>query len=80
MAIVTSAAQPALRGTFLSLNSSVMQLASGLAATIGGLIIANDASGKIVGYERVGYVATLMTLVAIFWVGRIDMHGNASKS
>jgi predicted MFS family arabinose efflux permease len=78
MAIVTSAAQPALRGTFLALNASVMQLASGLAATLGGLIIATDASGRIVGYERVGYVATAATLVAILWVGRIGMHGAAA--
>lgn len=75
MAIVTSAAQPALRGTFLALNASVMQLASGLAAILGGLIIATDASGQIVGYNRVGYFATAMTLVAIYWVGRIAMHG-----
>lgn len=79
MAIVTSAAQPALRGTFLSLNSAVMQLASGLAATLGGLIIATDASGRIVGYERVGYLATAMTLVAIGWVGGIRMHGATAQ-
>lgn len=80
MAIVTSAAQPNLRGTFLSLNSAVMQLASGLAATLGGFFIAIDGNGRIVGYERVGYIATAVTLVAIFWVGRITMHGATARS
>jgi predicted MFS family arabinose efflux permease len=75
MAIVTSAAQPALRGTFLSLNSVAMQIASGLAATIGGLIIAAGADGRIVGYEKVGYVAAVIALFAMAWVGRVAMHG-----
>lgn len=79
MAIVTSAAQPNVRGTFLSLNSAVMQLASGLAAMLGGLIISTDAGGRIFDYNRVGYFATAITLVAIVWVGRITMHGAAAK-
>ncbi len=36
MAIITSAAQPRLRGTFMSLNSTIQSLAMGLATTLGG--------------------------------------------
>lgn len=73
MAIVTSAAQPALRGTFLAINAAVLQLASGLAAVAGGLVIATDAAGRIAHYDRSGYLATLVTLFAILAVGRVRM-------
>ncbi len=73
MAIVTSAAQPALRGTFLAINAAVLQFASGLAAVVGGLVIATDAAGGIVRYNWTGYLATAITLLGIFAVGRIRM-------
>jgi len=74
MAIVTSAVQPRLRGTFLSMNGAVQQLASGCASYIGGAMIAADASGHIVGYGTVGYLAIAATLTAMAFVGQIDMH------
>ena len=74
MAIVTSAVQPRLRGTFLSMNGAVQQLASGGASYIGGALIAADASGRIVGYGTVGYLAIGATLAAMAFVGQIHMH------
>jgi predicted MFS family arabinose efflux permease len=74
MAIVTSAAQPALRGTFLAINSAVLQLASGVAAVVGGLLIATAADGSIAHYDRNGYLATVVTLLALVAVGHIRMH------
>ena len=74
MAIVTSAVQPRLRGTFLSMNGAVQQLGSGVASYLGGAMIAVDATGRIVGYNRVGWLAVTATLIAIAFVGRIEMH------
>lgn len=74
MAIITSAAQPKLRGTFMSLNATVQSLAMGLAATLSGFIITQDASGQIVGYGNVGYVAIAANLLAMWFVSRITMH------
>ncbi|MFH2140321.1 MAG: MFS transporter [Pseudomonadota bacterium] len=74
MAIITSAAQPRLRGTFMSLNATVQSLAMGLAATLSGFIITQDASGRIVGYENVGYIALAANLLAMWYVSRIVMH------
>ncbi len=74
MAIVTSAVQPRLRGTFLSMNGAVQQLASGGASYVGGAMIAADASGHIVGYGMVGYLAIGATLAAMAFVGQIHMH------
>jgi predicted MFS family arabinose efflux permease len=74
MAIITSAAQPKLRGTFMSLNATVQSLGMGLVATLSGFIITQDASGKIVGYENVGYIAIAANLLAMWYVSRIVMH------
>ena len=74
MAIVTSAVQPRLRGTFLALNGAVQQLASGGASWLGGAMIAADASGRIAGYDKVGWLAVGATFIAIAFVGRIHMH------
>ncbi|WP_412480118.1 MFS transporter [Azonexus sp. IMCC34839] len=75
MAIIASAAQPKLRGTFLSLNGTVQSLAMGLATTLAGYLTSLDAGGRIVGYPQVGYVAVAANLVAIWFVARIVMHG-----
>jgi predicted MFS family arabinose efflux permease len=74
MAVITSSAQPRLRGTFMSLNSTMQSLAMGLATTLGGFIIKQDSAGLIVGYPKVGYLAVAANLVAIWYVSRIVMH------
>jgi hypothetical protein len=42
-------------------------------------MIAADASGRIVGYDRVGWLAIGATLAAMAFVGRIDMHMSAPE-
>jgi predicted MFS family arabinose efflux permease len=74
MALITSAAQPRLRGTFMSLNSTMQSLAMGLATALGGFIITQDEAGKVAGYAAVGYVAVAANLIAIWFVSRIVMH------
>jgi len=74
MAIVASAAQARLRGTFMSINASIQQLASGLASTLAGFIITQNSVGQIIGYEKVGYVAITANLLAVTFVVRIVMH------
>lgn len=66
MAMLTSAANPALRGTFMTLNSAVQSAAMGLAALVGGYIISRDAAGMVQNYgvaALVGGVASLLTIV-----------------
>jgi predicted MFS family arabinose efflux permease len=74
MAIISSAAQPKLRGTFMSLNGTVQSLAMGLATTLAGFIITVDGAGTIDGYPVVGYVAVAANLLAIGFVSRIVVH------
>jgi predicted MFS family arabinose efflux permease len=73
MAIMTSAVQPRLRGTFLAINASVQNLCSGLSAWLGGTMIALDANGQVTGYGSVGLLAMAMTLLAMWLVGHVRM-------
>jgi len=74
MAIITSAAQSKLRGTFMSLHATVQSFSMGMATTIAGYIISQGAQGELVGYGLVGFVAVTGNLIAIGFVSRITMH------
>ena len=68
MALVTSAANPQLRGTFMALNSSVQSAAMGVAAFIGGLIISRDAQGLVQNFwvnALLGVAATLLSVMLV---------------
>ena len=75
MALITSAANPELRGTFMSLNSSVQQLASGMASFAAGHFISRNSAGEVVGYGWVGLVAVFVTLLAMAMVGQVKVRG-----
>ena len=72
MAVVTSAARPGGRAAFMTLNGSVMQIGSGLAATLSGTLVQRLPSGALLHYNWVGWIAAAATLVAIWWVGSIE--------
>jgi len=74
MAIITSSAQPKLRGTFMSLNATVQSLAMGLATTLAGFIVTQNNSGQIIDYGLVGIIAIAGNILAIMFVSRIVMH------
>jgi len=71
LAIVTSSALPHYRGTFMSLNSSVQQGASGVASLIGAAIVSRTPTGQLEHYEIVGYVAVGATVLAMWLVGKV---------
>jgi len=72
MALVTSSARPAYRGSFMSVNASVQQFAVGLAAVVAGLIIRQpEKDGPLENYPLVGLVACAMSVVGIVLVGYV---------
>lgn len=75
MAILTSAAQPQLRGTFMTLNSAVQSAAMGLAAFVGGQLISRDAAGLVQGYWHAAVVGAAASLMAVWLAGRLTLHG-----
>ena len=75
MALVSAAAQPQVRGSFMSLVSSVQMFSSGLASLLAGLIIARTPSGQIAHYNLVGYLAVACGLLAIWLAQRLKVAG-----
>ncbi|MCC7466438.1 MAG: MFS transporter [Saprospiraceae bacterium] len=70
-AMVSGVVHPQKRGGFMSINSSVQQLATGMSSIIGGAIVAKSADGHILHYQWVGYLSMLMILVSIWLAGRV---------
>lgn len=80
MAMITSAVEPRRRGSFMSVNSSIQQLASGLASFIAGLMIVQGPLGpsgapSLLNYDRVGYLAVACTVFSIFLARRLQKSG-----
>lgn len=71
-AMVSETVQPQMRGSFMSILSSMQQLSAGLASYIAGLIIVKDeVTGQMWNYNIVGYISIAMTMLTLFLVRRI---------
>jgi len=70
-AIITGTSKPENRGSFLSFNSAIQQLATGFASLIAGIIIGESANGELINYNVVGYIAILFSLLCIPLAQRI---------
>lgn len=72
-ALITGTAKAENRGSFLSFNSAVQQLAAGLASFLAGLILAESVNGELVNYDIVGYFAIVLSLLCIPLARRIKV-------
>ena len=69
---LTSAVPAALdRGAYMSITSSLQQLAGGIAAFLAGLIVYQGPTGRIEHYPRLGLVVATTTLLAIWLMYRV---------
>ncbi len=71
MAMVTSSVEQRRRGAFLSANSSVQHMASGLGAYLGGLVVTQLPNGQIGNFWIVGLIAAGSTLLSLWLAGRV---------
>jgi len=74
MAMLTSAAQPQWRGTFMSLNSAVQSVSIGMASWLGGMLIQRDASGQVTHFWLCALVGIAATLLALAMSRHVEMH------
>ncbi|SIQ75857.1 Predicted arabinose efflux permease, MFS family [Janthinobacterium sp. TND4EL3] len=70
-ALLTTIPEPHKRGAFLSANSALQSLGSGLGAWLGGLTLQTDAAGHISGYGINGWLAAGLSLWTVWWVARV---------
>jgi predicted MFS family arabinose efflux permease len=72
MAMVTGSVEQERRGGFMSANSAVQHISTGLGAFLGGRIIAdNKVDHSILHFDRVGWIAVAATLFSLWLAGRV---------
>jgi predicted MFS family arabinose efflux permease len=76
MAIIGAAGNPRLRGTFMTINSSVQSASMGLAAFLGGHIIGRDPQGLVVNYWVTALVGVVACALAWPLAGRLNLYGS----
>ena len=71
---------PQDRGAYMSISSSLQQLAGGVASSCAGLIVSQTGDGSLVHYERLGYVVATSMTVGVVLMGRVNaiVQGDAS--
>lgn len=74
MALLTSAADPRFRGTFLSLNGAVQSFAMGAAAWFGGLLLHREPTGHVTRYWACAVVAALASILACYLAEKVSLH------
>lgn len=70
-AIISSVVTPQQRGGFMSINSSMQQLSTGIAANIAGAMIVEGPNGRLEHYNWVGYFSITLIFASIFLARRV---------
>ena len=71
MALIMSSIEPSRRGSFMSANSAVQHVASGLGATLGGMIVEGGAGEPLRHFGLVGWLAAGATVASLWLAARI---------
>jgi predicted MFS family arabinose efflux permease len=73
-ALSSAVPSPQDRGAYMSISSSLQQIAGGVAASVAGLIVSQTGDGPIEHYDRLGFVvagATATTVVLMYKINRM---------
>ncbi len=70
-ALISSVVTPQQRGGFMSINSSMQQLSTGIAANIAGAMIVEGPNGRLEHYNWVGYFSITLIVASIFLARRV---------
>ena len=83
-AILSLAVPAKRRGAFMSLSSCTRDLTSGVTSSLGGWIVTRSATGQLVNYDKLGWLAVGMSLVALWLASRVQVkethHPHAPKN
>ncbi len=78
MALIMASVEPSRRGGFMSVNSSVQNVASGLGTLCSGLIIEGDPGGPLRHFGTIGLLAAATTLASLWLARRVHPQGEAT--
>jgi len=60
------------RGAYMSISSSMQQLAGGVASSAAGLLVTQTGDGPLEHYDRLGYVVSTAIFVTVLFMYKID--------
>lgn len=63
-ALATAVPRKSDRGAFLAIDSSIQQLAGGLAAAVAGFVIFQGANGSLLYYPQIGWLMAILMLLS----------------
>jgi predicted MFS family arabinose efflux permease len=75
-ALMSAVPEPASRGSFMSVGSSMQQIAGGFASVVAGLIVVQKADGVLEHFDTLGYIlvgTTAITLFMVYGINRMVM-------
>lgn len=70
-AIMSLAVPSRRRGSFMSLTSCVRDLTSGVTSCFGGWIVTKSATGKLVNFDKLGWLAVAVSLLSLWLASRV---------
>ncbi|MEY3397832.1 MAG: hypothetical protein RL220_426 [Bacteroidota bacterium] len=73
-ALISGVPEPADRGAFMSINSSIQQLSGGVASMIAGMIVIEAPDGKLLRYTELGYVVIGSMVVVLIMMYNLNRH------
>jgi predicted MFS family arabinose efflux permease len=71
-ALMTAIPSTEDRGAFMSVNSSLQQVAGGVASVIAGMIIVQQANHKLLHFDTLGFVVIAVMIVCCFMMYAIS--------
>jgi len=80
---MTAVPDPQDRGAFMSINSSIQQIAGGIASAVAGLIVVQTKSGVLEHYNRLGYVVIgtmTITIIMMYFLNKYVQTKNSKSS
>ncbi len=69
--MVTSVVQPKNRGSFMSVRASFNQMALAIGSFMAGMIVTENPDGSLANYQYVGYIAIVMSILAVVIAWRL---------
>ena len=71
MAMITNAVDSRYRGGFMSVISAVQQAAAGLATVTAGFLVSSGPSGRLIGFERAGFLSLFVFGLTLWMAHRL---------
>ncbi len=79
-ALISAIPEPDNRGAFMAVNSSMAQVAGGIASVIAGLIVIEGPDGSIIHFNYLGYFLTCTVMFSVYMMYRISRYVEQTKN